>query len=250
MYQHKKIIATVEARTTSTRLPGKVLLPLLGKPALEQLIHRLKPSRYIDEIVVATTTNTTDDVIVGLARRVGVKSFRGSEKDVLSRVLGAAKSVEADIICEVTGDCPLVDVELIDQGIGELFAHAVEYVGNVFPTTYPIGFDVQIFPTSVLARVDRLTQDPLDRVHVSYYIYMHPEQFKVRMWRAEGEYFWPELRVTLDEQKDYDFLKAIFERFIIDHPLATALEIIRFLKQHPELLAINQYVRQKELIQG
>lgn len=250
MYQQKKIVATIEARMTSTRLPGKVLLPLLGKPALEQLINRLKPSRYIDEIVVATTTNATDDILIDFAHRVGVKVFRGSEDDVLSRVLGAAQSVGADIICEATGDCPLIDVGFIDQGIEELFAKDLDYVGNVYPTTYPIGFDMQVFPTSVLAEVDTLTQDPLDRVHVSYYIYMHPERFKVRMWHAEGEYLWPELRVTLDEQKDYVFLKTLFERFIVDHPFAPALEIISFLKHHPELLDINKHVHQKELTQG
>lgn len=252
MYQNngQKIVATVEVRMTSSRLPGKVLLPLAGKPALERLIERLKRSKYIDEIVVATTVNDADQSIVELAQKLGVSCFRGSEDDVLSRVLGAAQSVNGDIICEVTGDCPALDYRLIDQGIEDFFTHDVHYVGNVYPSTYPIGFDVQVFPTKVLEEVNRLTQDPLDHTHVSYYIYMHPDRFKVRMWKSEGEYNWPELRVTLDEKADYEFVNAIFEKLIPENEDFSALDVIHLLKKEPQLLEINKHVRQKDLSEG
>ena len=108
-------------------------------------------------------------------------------------------------------------------------------------------FDVQVFPTKVLAEVARLTTDPVDRVHVSYYIYNHPEQYRLYNWSAEGEYYWPELRVTLDEKADYELLKIIFERLLPINEDFTALEVIKFLRANPKLLDINKHVRQKEI---
>src|SRR3990167_111470 len=119
--RNQRIVATIEARMTSSRLPGKVLMPIAGTPALEMVIHRLKLSKYVDAICVATTTNATDDAIVALAEKLGVGCFRGSESDVLGRVLGAAQSAKADIIVEVTADCPFVDPALVDRCIEEFF---------------------------------------------------------------------------------------------------------------------------------
>ena len=246
----QKIVATIEVRMASSRLPGKVMLPLAGKPSTARLIERLRRARYLDEIVVATTENTADDGLAALALQLGVKVFRGSEADVLGRVLGAARSVAGDIIVEVTGDCPLLDHALVDPGLEEFFARDVDYAGNIVPVTFPIGFDVQVFPTAVLARVDALTQDPLDRVHVSYYIYTHPETFRIYNWAAAGEYHWPDLRVTLDERADYELLNIIFKCLLPINEDFTALDVIRFLRDNPQLLAINQHVRQKELSEG
>lgn len=245
-----KIIATIEARMTSTRLPGKVLLPLAGEPALERLIERLKRSKYLDEIVVATTINKTDDPIIELAGKLGVKHFRGSEQDVLKRVLQAAQSVNADIIVEITGDCPLVDWRLVDRGIEEFFQKKVDYASNTIQLSYPIGFDVQVFPTAVLAEVDKLTDDPIDRTHVSYYIYNHPEKYKLHNWQAEKEFFWPSLRLTLDEKADYDFLNIIFKELLRENKDFSAGDIICFLKNNSNLLEINKNVKRKNPQEG
>ena len=113
--QPQKIVATIEARMTSSRLPGKVLLDLAGKPALQQLVERLRRSRYLDEVVVATTDRPTDDPVAEMCRQIGCSVFRGSEDDVLARVLGAANSVSGDLIVEITGDCPAVDWRHVDQ---------------------------------------------------------------------------------------------------------------------------------------
>lgn len=250
MYKNKKIVATIEVRMTSTRLPGKVMLPLAGKPSTERLVERIKRSKYIDEIVLATTVNEADQPLVDLARKMGIKYFRGSEFDVLSRVLTAAHSVQADIICEVTGDCPLVDHALVDRGIEEFFQQQVDYASNIVPVSYPIGFDVQVFPVSVLEEVDRLTTDPIDRVHVSYYIYKHPNKFKIYNWSAEGDYYWPDLRVTLDEREDYELLNIIFERLLPINSDFTALDVIQLLRREPQLLEINKKVRQKGVAEG
>lgn len=244
--QHKHIVATIEARMTSSRLPGKVLLPIAGKPALQMLIERLKRSTYLDGICVATTVNVADDPIATLAEELGVSVFRGSETDVLGRVLGAARSRTADIIVEITGDCPFVDPLLVDRAIEEFFAHDVDYASNTIHSTYANGFDVQVFPTSVLAEVDALTQDPVDRTHVSYYIYMHPEKYTLHNWVAGAESHGPEFRMTLDEDADYRALLKVADALLPVDPNFSAKEVTQYLRTHPEVVALNSNIRQKE----
>lgn len=248
--REKKIVATIEARMSSTRLPGKVLMPLAGKPALERLVDRLKKSKYIDEIVIATTVNTADKSIVKLAKKMGVGFWQGSEDDVLSRVLDAAKSVQADLIVEITGDCPLVDPCLVDRGIEEFFSQPVDYAANIIPPSYPNGFDIQVFPLSVLQEVSELTKDPIDRVHVSYYIYKHPERYALRNWEAEEDCRWPDLRVTLDEKADYKLLNVIFEKLLPKDEYFSVHDVVRLLREDSSLLEINKYVRQKSIQEG
>lgn len=234
----------------STRLPGKVLLPLVGKPALERMIERVKKSKYVDEIVVATTIHPADDLIVSLTKEIGVPFFRGSEEDVLSRVLGAAESVQGDIIVELTGDCPLMDWRLVDRGIEEFFNDNYDYASNTINPTFPNGFDVQVFPTKILAEVAKLTQDPIDRVHVSYYIYTHPKRFKLHNWVADKDDVGPELRVTLDEQADYDLLKVIYEELYFKDNDFSAVDVVALLRKRPDLVELNKYVKQKEVSEG
>ncbi len=250
MFSGKKIVATIEARMTSSRLPGKVLLPLAGKPTLERLVERMKSSKYVDTIVVATTVNEADEPIAGLAERLGVACFRGSEEDVLGRVLGAAQSVQGGIIVEITGDCPLVDGRLIDRAVEEFFKLDVHYASNCLIQSYPLGFEVQVFPTAVLAEVDKLTQDPVDRLHVSYYIYMHPERYRFANWTAEPECFAPDFRLTLDEKGDYELLDKVFTALAPGNPDFSAAETVAYLKSHPELLELNKSVRQKHAQEG
>jgi spore coat polysaccharide biosynthesis protein SpsF len=243
--RNERIIATIEARMTSSRLPGKVLLPLAGKPALQMQIERLKQSRYLDGICVATTTNASDDSVVALAGVLDVECYRGSEADVMGRVLGAARSARADIIVEMTGDCPFNDPALVDRGIEEFFSHDVDYASNTIHATYPNGFDVQVFSTATLADAAARTVEIIDRTHVSYYIYTHPGRYRCYNWEANEEERWPELRVTLDEKDDYAMLSAVAEAFKSRMDF-TAGDSIRYLRAHPEVAALNARVRQKE----
>ncbi|MDD1664201.1 MAG: glycosyltransferase family protein, partial [Methanomicrobiales archaeon] len=174
-----KTAAIIEARMTSTRLPGKVLLPVLGRPLLDHLIERLKRARTLDQIIVATTTNATDDPVEALARNLGCGCFRGSEEDVLERVLSAAHRFGVDLIVEITGDCPLMDPAIVDILVETYRLNRYDYVSNVLERTYPRGMDTQVFPTKVLDEVARLTDDPVDHEHVSLYIYNHPERFSL-----------------------------------------------------------------------
>ena len=244
--QPQKIVATIEARMTSSRLPGKVLLDLAGKPALQQLVERLRRSRYLDEVVVATTDRSTDDPVAEMCRRIGCPVFRGSEDDVLARVLGAAKSVSGDLIVEITGDCPAVDWRHVDLLIETFFAGQYDYVANVAgPRPYPVGFEVQVFPTAVLAEVDQLTQNPVDHEHVSLYIYSHPERYRIHYVEAGPELYQPDLEVTLDTPEDYQLIQAIFKALLPSNPDFSALDVVNLLQQQPELLALTRDVKRK-----
>lgn len=246
----RKIGAIIEARMTSTRLPGKVLMPLAGKPALERIIERLKRSQYLDEVIVATTANPDDDAIVSLAEKLKIRYFRGSENDVLDRVLKAAQTFEVDIIVEITGDCPLVDWRLVDRGIDELLEKQLDYSANNTVFSYPDGFDVRVFKSSVLEKASELTSDPIDHVHVSTFIPAHPEIFKTINWVAEPDCHRPEWRLTLDEAADYRLIDLIFSRLLPVNEDFSAREVIDFLNKNPELLEINKNVKAKEIQEG
>jgi spore coat polysaccharide biosynthesis protein SpsF len=239
-----KTVCTIEARMTSSRLPGKVLLEAAGKPLLEHMIERLQRVRGIDEIVIATTAETSSEPIAELADRLGTDCFRGSEEDVLARVLGAAQAHDADLIVEATGDCPLVDPVVTETIIERFLEGGVDYGSNTLERTYPRGMDIQVFPTAVLAEVATLTDDPADREHVSLYIYEHPERFRLRSVTSDC----PEtadLRLTVDTAEDYELIRTIFETLYPRDPAFGLEAILTLLEERPELAALNRHVGQK-----
>ncbi len=242
-----KIIATIEARMSSSRLPGKVLKPILGRPTLELLVERLRRARSLNEVVVATTTNTADDAIEALAREIGVACYRGSEDDVLDRVLKAAQSVSADVIVEITGDCPLIDPDVVDRLVDCYRTNRFAYVANTLSRTFPRGLDTQVFETRTLEEVSRLTQEPADREHVSLYIYEHPERFSLHNVESGlPEKHWQH-RLTVDTPEDFILIETIFERLYPQNPAFTLHDVIDLLEREPELTQINQEIRQKAL---
>jgi len=240
-----KTAITIEARMRSTRLPGKVLLPLLGRPMLERMIERLRRVRRADVIVVATTTNPADDAIVALADSIGVGSYRGSEIDVLARVLEAARSVDAELIVETTADCPLIDPGVIDQLIQTLVTNQVDYCANVLRPTYPRGLDAQVFPTRVLAEVANLTTDPADREHVSLYIYEHPDRYRLLNVASGLPEDVAELRLTVDTPEDFELVTRVYEALYPGRPDFGLADLVALFAARPDLRAINQHVRQK-----
>ncbi len=239
-----KVVCTIEARVRSSRLPGKVLMPAVGKPLLELMVERLRRARRLDAIVVATTEDPSSDPIEALADRLGIGCFRGSEDDVLARVLGAAQAHDADLIVETTGDCPLIDPGVIDHVIERFADGGVDYCSNTLERTYPRGMDVQVFPTAVLAEVASLTSAPADREHVSLYIYEHPERYRLRSVRSER----PETgedRLTVDTPEDLALVRAIFEAL---YPADRAFgldAILALLDARPDLRALNRHIEQK-----
>lgn len=240
-----RAFAIIEARMKSSRLPGKNLLPILGRPMLELLVERLRRCTSLAGIVVATTTDASDDAIEAVANGLGVACYRGSMDDVLDRVLRAARSVDADVIVEVTGDCPLSDPAMIDAMVATYLERGVDYVGNFRPNGYPLGFAVQVFATGVLAEVERLTQDPADREHVSLYIYEHPERYSLHNVDSGLAEKYRHYRLTVDTPEDFALVSRVFEALYPIDPGFGLAETLAFLDRNPALLEVNSSVVQK-----
>jgi spore coat polysaccharide biosynthesis protein SpsF len=242
-----KTVAVIEARMASTRLPGKVLRPILGRPMLALLIERVSAASLVHQIVVATTTNPGDDAIQALAETLGVGCYRGSEEDVLNRVLETAQKFSADLIVEITGDCPLADPGVIDSVISAFQAHTCDYASNIMKRTFPRGLDVQVFPTRVLEEVARLTDDPVDHEHVSLYMYEHPDRFSLLNVESTLDPAWWDLRLTVDTAEDLQLVTEIFARLYPGKALFSLEEVIRLLTGDPQLLEINAHISQKKV---
>ncbi|CUH94423.1 hypothetical protein P22_0489 [Propionispora sp. 2/2-37] len=242
-----KINAIVATRMTSSRLPGKVLMDLAGKPALVRLIERLKRSRYLNEIVIATTVNKTDDIVVETAKSQNVKYYRGSEEDVLKRTVEAAEAHDTDFIVQITSDCPLIDSETVDRIIERMLEQPyLHYVGNQLVRTYPLGFSVEIFRTRDLRLVEQTISDPSVREHVSLYFYEHPELYKLSNVEAPHYLRHPEYRLTLDSEDDYQVIKNIYEELYPADPAFSLYDITRYLQQNPKIQLMNQHIQQKK----
>lgn len=237
--------AVVAARMGSERLPGKSMALLAGKPAFVHIAERLGRSRHLTGVVLATTTLAEDDSLRAAARSLSVPHFSGSVVDVLGRTLAAARSVAADVIVQITGDCPLVDPGVVDRVIEAYRRERPDYASNIRPPTYPNGFDTEVFATSVLAEVDRLTSDTADREHVSLYIYEHPERYRLLGVTAPPEHCWPELRLTLDTAEDHALISAVFDALHPLNPRFGLSDVLAFLRAHPNLLELNRHIPQR-----
>lgn len=242
-----RINASIEARITSTRLPGKVLMEINKKPVLQLMVERIRKSKFINDIIIATTINKADDTIVSLAKDTKVNFYRGSEENVLQRVLGAHEEFKSDIIVELTGDCPLIDPLLIDECI-EFYLNnkdKYDYVSNCVERSYPDGMDVQVFSRNVLGEAARKTNNPLDREHVSRYIYTSGE-YRIHTIKAQGDLFWPDLGITLDTREDFELIKSIFEHFKNND--FTLKDILELLRQNKEMLNINKHIQRRSSV--
>jgi spore coat polysaccharide biosynthesis protein SpsF len=238
-----RIIAIVEARMTSSRLPGKVLLPAAGRPLLQHLVERLRRVPSLGEIVLATTVNLQDAPLVEFAGSIGISCFRGSEQDVMERVIGAASSAGADVVVEITGDCPVIDPAIVQETIDLFLASDCDYASNVKIRSYPDGMDTQVFPLDVLRRSAEMTNHPTDREHVTWHIRNHPEIFRSVDLVAPPELYWPELGLTLDEMADYQLLRRVIEWFGDEAPYFSCGDAIQLLRGKPGWIALNQNVR-------
>jgi len=219
------ITAIIQARMRSTRLPGKVLLPLGGKTILENAVERARQAKLIDEVVLATSTEAADDVIAELCDKKSIAYFRGSENDVLDRFYQAALAYKAENICRLTADCPLIDPAIIDKAAQEFLSGKYDYVSTSHPVaTYPDGFDTWIFSFAALERSWREAKLPSEREHVTSYIWNHPEKFKISSVKNEVDL--SEYRLTIDEPADYELLKLV----VANVEDLTMENIVKFLK--------------------
>jgi spore coat polysaccharide biosynthesis protein SpsF len=240
-------VAIIEARMKSSRLPGKVLKPIVGKPMLELLVERLKQSRYLDGVVIATTGSASDDPIEALAKRLKVGCFRGSEEDVLDRVLSTAKEYKGDIIVEITGDCPLIEAAKIDQMLISYQYMDYDFMANRLDGSYPPGLGLRIFRRQTLERVEGLTKDPIDREHVTLYVWEHPESFSIYHFQNNLNPKYWDLRLTVDNEEDFFLIEKIFEELYPKDPGFGLYNIIDLFERYPKLMKINQHIKDKPI---
>lgn len=236
----------IQARMSSTRLPGKVLMPLAGKPALEHLLSRVQVARRVDTVVIATSTLPADNPIANYCERAGVLCVRGSEDDVLDRYLLALRRYPADLVVRITSDCPLLDPFLIDELLERIEAAqgTVDYLSNILqPRTIPHGLDVEIFRREALERAGREAVRPEEREHVTPYIYHHPELFRIA--RADLPQDISRYRWTLDTPQDLAFLEKVLAG--LEPGAFRWQDTLAILEKHPEWVAINSGVLQKSL---
>ena len=267
-------VAIIQARMSSSRLPGKVMLNIGDRPMLEWVVDRTRRAQCLDEVVVATTTDPSDDPIFEFCHDKGYRVGRGSVHDVLDRYYQIAKQLQTDVVVRITADCPLIDPELIDQtmvvfmsGMGsqEMGAHHFDFAANRLPPpwgrTYPIGLDIEIFTFDALKRAHRLAISKYQREHVAPYFYegtpvdqlqyqvpgspysaaLSPHGFKIALKHHTPDY--GQLRWTVDTPEDLELLRKIVTYFPDD--TFSWLDVLRLVQKHPELTRINDQVRHK-----
>lgn len=236
--------AILQARCSSSRLPGKVLKPLLGDPMLARQIERIKRCRRLDGLLIATSTASDDDAIEALAERLGLPCFRGSLTDVLERYAQAAAGLNAEHIVRLTGDCPLAEPEVIDAVIEQHLREGNDYTSNCAPATLPDGLDVEVITSAALRHSYEQACKPSEREHVTLYVRNHAEMFKLGNYLHQPDL--SALRWTVDEEADFRLVEAIYNALYPSNPTFSYHDILALLQQHPELLTINGDIQRNE----
>jgi spore coat polysaccharide biosynthesis protein SpsF len=239
------LAVVVQARMGSTRLPGKVLRPLAGRPLLAHLLQRLGHCRSADVVVVATSDRPADRAVAELAEAEGAVAFAGAEHDVLARYLGAAEAVGADELVRVTGDCPLIEPGVVDAAVALRRAEQADYVSAGSAGGLPRGLDCETFTLDALRRADRLDTDPASREHVTLAIFHRPEAFTTLLWPAPPELHRPGWRLCVDEEADLRLVQTIYQRLWRPGTIITFAEVAELLEAEPALAAGNAHVAQK-----
>lgn len=238
-----RIIASVQVRMGSSRLPGKTMLEIAGKPLLGHLLDRLSHSKQLDGVVVATAEGSENDIIDAYCRSRRIHCYRGSENDVLERMLRALRSVNATVGVEVFGDCPLIDPGIVDGMIDNFVSAkgALDFISNDLKTTYPPGMEVEVFKVSALADSAARTSDSDMREHGTLFIRQHPELYRLRSVEAPPHHQYPELELEVDSAEDVPVITAILEHFH-GRPTFSLDDIITFMEEHSDLAALNSNV--------
>jgi spore coat polysaccharide biosynthesis protein SpsF len=243
----KEVVCIIQARMGSERLPGKVIKELCGIPMIEHIVKRLKTAGTIDKIIVATSTNTENDILAQKIQNTDAVLFRGNEEDVLRRYVDAVEAIGGDYIIRVTGDCPLVSAEVIDELAEKFVSSNVDYMRVDVPDTFARGFDAEIFTKEALMKANQLAHKEMYREHVTLYMYRHPEIFSVSKLVAKEEWKRPHYRLCVDTPEDFEVVSNIYNNLYEEGTCFTIDEIIRYLDAHPEVASINQDIVQKHV---
>jgi spore coat polysaccharide biosynthesis protein SpsF (cytidylyltransferase family) len=244
MVTSPKVLAILQARVSSSRLPGKVLLPILGQPMIKLQLERLLRCQKINHLVVATSNKSSDDPLAELCRGMGLPVYRGDLEDVLARFAAAALPYEPDIVVRLTGDCPLADPVLIDDVIECFLASSFDYLSNCAPATYPDGLDVEVFSYQALREAATKAYLPSHREHVTPFIRKQPERFSVGNYAADCDR--SHMRWTVDEPEDFEFVKQVYENLYPQKPNFWSKDIFDLLEAKPELRVINNRFERNE----
>ncbi len=238
------IVAIVQARMSSARLPGKVVREIAGKPMLWHLVNRLQRSQLIGKIVIATTNSAKDKPILELARESGIDSYAGSEDDVLDRYYQAARKYDAEVVVRITADCPLIDPRVTDKVIQRYLKGDCDYVTNALNRTYPDGLDVEAFSFAALEKSWKEATWSSEREHVTSYIWKNPGKF--RLANVENDVDLSSHRWCVDIDEDLQFVREIYEHLYHDGEIFYMEDILELLKKYPHLEKINQGIPTNE----
>ena len=237
-----KVVAIVQARMGSTRLPGKVLMDLSGETMLARVVNRLRRAKLINEVLVATTDQRADDAIVSECRKISVQLARGDQNDVLDRYFRAAQLSKAEVVVRITSDCPLIDPEITEKTIAAFLDRPPDYAANVLVRTYPRGLDTEVMSFVALSRAWREARKPYEREHVTPYILEHPSQF--RLLSVTGDEDHSGLRWTVDTNEDLEFVRSVYGRLSGDGRFSWRA-VLDLLAREPQLSEVNRLVKQK-----
>src|SRR4030043_2067506 len=239
-----RIVAIVQARTGSTRLPGKTLAIVAGKPMLAHVIERLRGAKSLQGILVATTIRQADDAIVELAEKLGVHVFRGSEDYVLDRYYQAFRRYPADVVVRVSSDCALTDPHVVDRVVRHYLRGKYDYVSNILKRTYPDGLDVEVFSFKALEKAWQEAKLASEREHVTPYIHRNPDKF--RLANVENEVNLSHFRWTVDLKEDLEFVRQVYKHLYKEGQIFYMEDILELLREHPNLKKINQGIATNE----
>lgn len=239
-----KVLAILQARISSSRLPGKVLLPLLGEPMLFRQIERIRRAGRIDQLVVATSIDRSDNALVEACAARGIPCARGSLDDVLDRFVQCALTYRPETIVRLTGDCPLADPRLMDAMLQEFETGSYDYLANVSPPTFPDGLDVEVIRFSSLLEAHTEARLPSEREHVTPFLRSRPERFRLGNYTAEVDR--SGLRWTVDEAQDLEFVRAVYELLYPADPEFSTEDVFRLLESNPRLQLLNSRLERNE----
>lgn len=233
-------ITIVQARMSSTRLPGKIMKSILGKSVLEHQLERMSYSQNCGQIIVATSTNPKDDILELFCKEKGIEIFRGDENDLLDRHYQCAMKYQAKVIAKIPSDCPLIDYRIIDEVFEEFDSNNFDFYSNLHPATYPDGNDVEIFTIDALTRAVNEASRTLEREHTTPYFWENKDKF------TQGNFVWDSgmdysmsHRFTIDYQEDFDFIEAVFNHLYPMNAKFSLDDILELLENNPEIYELN-----------
>ncbi|MED3802746.1 glycosyltransferase family protein [Lysinibacillus xylanilyticus] len=241
-----RVVAIIQARMGSTRLPGKILKEVNGRPLLSYQLERINDSTFIDEFVIATTREEQDDKIVTFCKQQNVSYYRGSETDVLARYYETAVEFNADAIVRITSDCPIIDVQVVDKTIGFFLEYGhFDYVSNTLERTYPRGLDTEIFTFAALEKAYKEATLERDREHVTAYFYTNSNIFKLA--NVINDFDYSNFRWTVDTIEDFELIKNIIQALYVKNPRFTLQDTVNVMRENPDWFHINAHIEQKKL---